>query len=69
MATHLLPSRQRVPMLDADTLEDRTRPALDGSASWRLRYFRWTTPADASERKELSERLEPQLAPRRTDRR
>ena len=69
MATHLLPSRQRVPMLDADTLEVRTRPALDGSASWRLRYFRWTTAADASERKEPTETLEPQPAPKRTDRR
>ncbi len=34
-------SRQRVPMLDASTLEDRTRPALDGSAASRLRYFPW----------------------------
>lgn len=41
MAFKVTISRQRVPMLDVDTLEDRTRPALDGSASSRLRYFRW----------------------------
>lgn len=41
MALHLIPGRQRVPMLSASTLEDRTRPALDGSASARLRYFSW----------------------------
>ena len=41
MALHLLPSRQRVPMLDASTLEDRTRPALDGTVGARLRYFSW----------------------------
>ena len=41
VALHLSPSRQRVPMLDASTLEDRTRPALDGSAAARLRYFSW----------------------------
>jgi hypothetical protein len=28
-------------MLDASTLEDRTRPALDGSVASRLRYFSW----------------------------
>lgn len=33
--------RQRVPMLSASTLEDRTRPALDGSVAARLRYFSW----------------------------
>lgn len=38
---HLTPSRQRVPMLDASTLEDRTRPALDGTVAARLRYFSW----------------------------
>lgn len=41
MAFELILSRQRVPMLDASTLEDRTRPALDGSAAARLRYFSW----------------------------
>ncbi len=41
MALQLTLSRQRVPMLDASTLEDRTRPALDGSAAARLRYFSW----------------------------
>ena len=41
MALHLTMSRQRVPMLDASTLEDRTRPALDGTAAARLRYFSW----------------------------
>ena len=69
MATNLLPSRQRVPMLAADTLEDRTRPALDGSASWRLRYFRWTTAADPGKRKEPTQTLEPQPAAERPDRR
>jgi len=38
-----MPSRQRVPMINAATLEDRTRPALDGSAPSRLRYLRWPT--------------------------
>ncbi len=42
MVLHLTLSRQRVPMLDASTLEDRTRPALDGSAAARLRYFSWS---------------------------
>jgi len=36
---HLTFTHQRVPMLDASTLEDRTRPALDGSAEARLRYL------------------------------
>jgi hypothetical protein len=38
-------SRQRVPMLDATTLEGRTRPAVDGT-DWveaRLRYLSWPT--------------------------
>jgi len=43
VSINIVPSRQRVPMLTASTLEDRTRPALDGSASSRLRYFRWPT--------------------------
>ena len=38
---HLSFSRQRVPMLDASTLEDRTRPALGGTAGARLRLFSW----------------------------
>ena len=42
MTTNLNLSRQRVPMLDASTLEDRTRPAEDiGSARARLSYFQW----------------------------
>ena len=41
MPLHLTLSRQRVPMLDASTLDDRTRPVLDGSAAARLRYFTW----------------------------
>jgi hypothetical protein len=41
MVVNISLSRQRVPMLDASTLEDRTRPALDGSAASRLRYFSW----------------------------
>ena len=43
MAINSVLSRQRVPMLNAATLEDRTRPALDGSAESRLRYFPWPT--------------------------
>ena len=49
-------------MLSADTLEDRTRPAIDGSASWRLRYFRWTTSAEHSERAEAAETPQPHQA-------
>lgn len=41
LATFMSP-RQRVPMLSAAALEGRTRPALDGSAAARLRYFRWS---------------------------
>ena len=41
MPLHLTLSRQRVPMLDASTLEDRTRPVLDGAVAARLRYFTW----------------------------
>jgi hypothetical protein len=41
MTVNVSISRQRVPMLDASTLEDRTRPALDGSIAARLRYFSW----------------------------
>jgi len=35
--------RQRVPMLDAATLDDRTRPALDDASllATRLRIFAW----------------------------
>ena len=43
-------SRQRVPMINASTLEDRTRPALDGSISSRLRYFSWPSWSDGRER-------------------
>ena len=50
MALQLTLSRQRVPMLDASTLEDRTRPALDGSAASRLRYFPWAHWHTADER-------------------
>ena len=39
MALHLSLDRQRVPMLDASTLEDRTRPVLYDFAAARLRYF------------------------------
>ena len=47
MAITLTPTRQRVPMINAATLEGRTRPALDGSAASRLRYFNWPTWAAA----------------------
>ena len=43
-------SRQRVPMINASTLEDRTRPALDGSIAARLRYFSWPTWSDRPDR-------------------
>jgi len=38
-------TRQRVPMVDFATLEDRTRPPLEyeGSIAPRLRYFQWPT--------------------------
>ena len=39
VALRLTLERQRVPMLDASTLEDRTRPALYRLAAARLRYF------------------------------
>ena len=42
MAPDILISRQRIPMVDASTLEDRTRPvATSGSSALRLRYFQW----------------------------
>ncbi len=41
LAPHITFSRQRVPMIDASTLEGRTRPALDGSIASRVRYFSW----------------------------
>jgi hypothetical protein len=39
VALRLTLERQRVPMLDASTLEDRTRPVLYRLAAARLRYF------------------------------
>ena len=53
VASHLTLDRQRVPMLDASTLEERTRPALYGFAAARLRYFmspRWPVDADHTPR-------------------
>jgi hypothetical protein len=44
--------RQRVPMLDASTLEDRTRPAVDDSG-WlaaRLGYLQWPSRSGREER-------------------
>ena len=38
-------TQQRVPMLSAATLEDRTRPALDGTVAARLRYASWPSGA------------------------
>jgi len=38
---HLTLTQQRVPMLSAATLEDRTRPALDGTIAARLRFASW----------------------------
>ena len=43
MALSIWMDRQRVPMVDCEALEDRTRPALEGSASIasRLRFHQW----------------------------
>ena len=54
-------SGQRVPMLSAAYLEDRTRPALDGSAASRLRYFRWPTWAAVASQQPVHE-LQPTQA-------
>jgi hypothetical protein len=45
-------SRQRIPMVDALTLEDRTRPARAraGSVAARLRFNQWTSSATKTER-------------------
>jgi hypothetical protein len=48
VALHLTFERQRVPMLDASTLDDRTRPAPDRSTATFLRYLscsRWRPDA------------------------
>lgn len=50
MAVNISLSHQRVPMLDASTLEDRTRPALDGSVASRLRYYSWPSWTGAIDR-------------------
>ena len=59
MHIHLSVSRQRVPMIDASTLEDRTRPELDTSepTRLRLRFYRWPTGIDGD--------VEPQTLGRR----
>jgi hypothetical protein len=43
VANNITFSRQRVPMVDSSTLDDRTRPALEepGSTHARLRYAQW----------------------------
>lgn len=43
MALSIRMDRQRVPMVAGETLEDRTRPALEGSTSIasRLRLHAW----------------------------
>lgn len=50
MSINISLSRQRVPMVDASTLEDRTRPVLDGSVGSRLRYFSWPSSLSATDR-------------------
>jgi len=50
MSINISLSRQRVLMIDASTLEDRTRPALDGSIGSRLRYFSWPSWSNGSDR-------------------
>ena len=51
---------QRIPMLDASTLEDRTRPDAEPSPSvrLRLRYSGWPTRADRrAEARTLRQRI------------
>ena len=44
--------RQRVPMVDSSTLDDRTRPAreVSGSIAARLRYSQWMSRSSGTER-------------------
>ena len=52
MALHVSLNRQRVPMIDASTLEDRTRPANVGidAIGARLRYYQWPTWSGSADR-------------------
>ncbi len=52
MAISLTVSRQRIPMVDGSTLEDRTRPAVDGpgSIATRLRFYQWPSWSAGLER-------------------
>jgi hypothetical protein len=51
MAINISISRQRIPMMDASILDDRTRP-LEGSdaAATRLRYFGWPSWSGKTDR-------------------
>ncbi len=52
MALSINYSRQRVPMVDGSTLEDRTRPALEdsGSIATRLRFYQWPSWSPGADR-------------------
>ena len=51
VAINISISRQRIPMMDASILEDRTRPAESSDvAGLRLRYFRWPSWSSEAER-------------------
>ncbi len=60
MAVNIALSRQRIPMLDASTLEDRTRPDLDGSMASRLRYMQWPSWSASVDRTPSHQRLSTQ---------
>ena len=57
MAVNITLSRQRIPMLDATTLEDRTRPDLDGSMASRLRYTQWPSWSASFDRMPSHQRM------------
>jgi hypothetical protein len=41
VAVNISVNRQRIPMIDASILNERTQPAPEGSMAARLRYFQW----------------------------
>ena len=65
MAVAISFSRQRVPMLDASTLDDRTRPVVE-PASWmsrRLRILHWSGWSQRVERSLVSREASDSLYP------
>lgn len=49
--------RQRIPMIDATTLEDRTRPPLEeGWLAPRLRFYQWPSWSPEPDRAGPNER-------------